>query len=85
MLGSALLAVESMASDAWRTSAIHGDALVVMLAAVAFLSVGSVLQARGGEEVRADGSHMVYHPWQHVVGGLFVVALIWLTTHAIMP
>ncbi|MFM2374309.1 MAG: hypothetical protein RLZZ234_304 [Candidatus Parcubacteria bacterium] len=84
LLGSAVLATPSLLSSAWARGIVHSDALVIVLTGGIFLAIGSILQARGGEEVRTDGTHHVYLPWQQIGGGIFLLIFIWLATHALM-
>jgi uncharacterized membrane protein len=84
LLGSVALSIMSLFSEAWNTGVLHSDALVLVLTGGILLGVGSILQAHGGEEVRQDGTHHVYLPWQQILGGLFGLALVWLITHALM-
>jgi hypothetical protein len=84
LLGSVVLSIMSVFSNAWNSGVIHSDALVLVLTGGILLAVGSMLQAHGGEEVRADGTHHVYLPWQQISGGVFFLTLIWLVTHALL-
>jgi hypothetical protein len=75
------LSLESLVSSDWRDAVMHGDFAVLLLAFLAFASLGLLVQDYRPEENHQlnGGSRILLS-----VAGFYGVSLVWLITHAVM-
>ena len=78
-----LMALPSLESRAWRDSVLHSDAFVIVLMVLVTFRVAAFLFKRAAEQ---GGQVLVgLASTFYVVGAFFASALVWLSTHAILP
>jgi len=82
LIGPIFLSLESVSSNAWRTSIFHQDFFVLMILALTLLSIGKFLLSKYRENgLQNIGGKTAAHL---ILGSVYVYGILWLSLHAVI-